>query len=507
MAAVDSAGGTTKATTFAPTTTGSCLALTNSNYFTFTTRPVAGAVKCAIYRTSAPGSYPTGLLDYVLCGSAFFDVGGTPIGPAPQTIDSSGSMNASGNLTAATFQATGAASSGTSIWMQGGQLTGCGTALSPLPPPCIPFQGAFFLNAPGSITSSYGWTAPGTANSGNTLLYLGPPGTPVGNVAASPLGYITTDTVTTHALFATAGAPAFRALAGSDLPLPSSTTLGGVESISPVPHNFLTGIATSGVPSVAQPNLSDLNGTVVAPLALVGNTLAIQNSASTNVTTALGTDTAYFTASGSASTSGNMIVGDTSGGIKDSGTSAPVGCTTSCNFLLGAPAVVPPLVVAVGGGHAVNATNQLYVVSFYNDITRKVGNGYVYVGGAASSGNVSEGLYDSAGNRAWWTGGISTLTAGAVSFSPTAYTMKPGFYYIAYCASPSAATAVLASSVDIGAANNASNFMAGLPAHKWGTSTDNCSTPTAGNVPASITTGNISNSSSNIEIAAVMITN
>lgn len=57
-----------------------------------------------------------------------------------------------------------------------------------------------------------------------------------------------------------AATPTFRALVGADLPNPSSSTLGGVESYAPVAHQFLTGISTAGVPSSAQPSFSDLTG-------------------------------------------------------------------------------------------------------------------------------------------------------------------------------------------------------------------------------------------------------
>lgn len=43
------------------------------------------------------------------------------------------------------------------------------------------------------------------------------------------------------------------------LPNPSASTLGGVESITTVTHQFLTGISTAGVPSQAQPACGDLS--------------------------------------------------------------------------------------------------------------------------------------------------------------------------------------------------------------------------------------------------------
>jgi hypothetical protein len=78
--------------------------------------------------------------------------------------------------------------------------------------------------------------------------------------------------------------------------------------------------------------------TGVAPIASTGGStpaISLQNSGSANVTAAYGTDTAYFTASGGASTSGDVMVGDTSGGIKDSGTllsslSGGITCSGTC---------------------------------------------------------------------------------------------------------------------------------------------------------------------------------
>lgn len=48
-------------------------------------------------------------------------------------------------------------------------------------------------------------------------------------------------------------------LPAAQLPNPSATTLGGVESITSTSHNFLTSISTSGVPAKAQPACADLS--------------------------------------------------------------------------------------------------------------------------------------------------------------------------------------------------------------------------------------------------------
>lgn len=54
--------------------------------------------------------------------------------------------------------------------------------------------------------------------------------------------------------------PTFRSLVGADLPNPSASTLGGVESIAAVAHNFLTSISISGVPAQTQPAFTDISG-------------------------------------------------------------------------------------------------------------------------------------------------------------------------------------------------------------------------------------------------------
>jgi hypothetical protein len=55
-------------------------------------------------------------------------------------------------------------------------------------------------------------------------------------------------------------------LGAARLPSPSSSTLGGVESIAAVSHKWINTISTSGVPSLTQPDISDLSsiGTGVA---------------------------------------------------------------------------------------------------------------------------------------------------------------------------------------------------------------------------------------------------
>lgn len=80
--------------------------------------------------------------------------------------------------------------------------------------------------------------------------------------ACSTHNFVSTDATATAAASCTQ--PAFSDLSGSatgaQLPNPSASTLGGVESLAAVTHNFLTSISTSGVPAQAQPAFTDISG-------------------------------------------------------------------------------------------------------------------------------------------------------------------------------------------------------------------------------------------------------
>lgn len=87
--------------------------------------------------------------------------------------------------------------------------------------------------------------------------------TSVANPTVTPALSFTLSTAGAHKFFGnntgSTAAPAFESITGADLPNPSATTLGGVESIALVTHNFLTSISTSGVPAQAQPVCGDLS--------------------------------------------------------------------------------------------------------------------------------------------------------------------------------------------------------------------------------------------------------
>lgn len=67
-------------------------------------------------------------------------------------------------------------------------------------------------------------------------------------------------------------APTYRLLVGADLPNPSSSTLGGVESYAAVSNQWINAISTSGVPSSTQPAFTNISGTAVETQGGTGQT-------------------------------------------------------------------------------------------------------------------------------------------------------------------------------------------------------------------------------------------
>jgi hypothetical protein len=55
-------------------------------------------------------------------------------------------------------------------------------------------------------------------------------------------------------------APAWSTISASDLPTPTTSTLGGIKSIASTSHNWVSYIDTSGVPHQSQPAYTDLSG-------------------------------------------------------------------------------------------------------------------------------------------------------------------------------------------------------------------------------------------------------
>src|SRR6185312_12478660 len=107
------------------------------------------------------------------------------------------------------------------------------------------------------IASGTGSVAAALANTTTARTDIG-----LGTSSSPTFGGLTLSGLGNGVVFATGsnGTISSRSLLGSDLPNPSAISLGGVESIDPVLHQFLTGISTAGVVSQAQPAESDISG-------------------------------------------------------------------------------------------------------------------------------------------------------------------------------------------------------------------------------------------------------
>lgn len=63
---------------------------------------------------------------------------------------------------------------------------------------------------------------------------------------------------------ANSAAPGWNVIVGTDLPNPSSSSLGGIQSYAAVTHQWINSISTSGVPTSTQPAFTDISGTALA---------------------------------------------------------------------------------------------------------------------------------------------------------------------------------------------------------------------------------------------------
>ena len=179
-----------------------------------------------------------------------------------------------------------------------------------------------------------------------------------------------------------AAAPTFRSLVGADLPNPSASTLGGVQSYAGTASQWIRSISTSGVPASSQPAFSDISGQATgaqlpnpSPTTLGGiQSLAAVSSRWINQISTAGvpsaTQPAFSDLSGVISTAqlppagNNTVLANTSGGSTAPIPTAPstvldiIGSTQGQLLYRNASAWVPLLpgtsgqVLTTGGGAA-----------------------------------------------------------------------------------------------------------------------------------------------------------
>lgn len=153
-----------------------------------------------------------------------------------------------------------------------------------------------------------------------------------------------------------AAAPTFRAMVPADLPLPTSTTVGGVKSLASVSHNFLTSIGTDGSVTQAQPAAGDITG--LATVATTGAATDLTGTlgpthGGTGVGTLGGTNTILYTSAAntlSSITTANSGVLVTSGaGVPSISTTLPAVNGSAVTALNAANISTGTLAVARGG--------------------------------------------------------------------------------------------------------------------------------------------------------------
>lgn len=180
-------------------------------------------------------------------------------------------------------------------------------------------------NASGGTVQSVALSLP------NIFSVTGSPVTSTGTLTASLVNQ-TTNFVWAGPGTGSAAAPTFRKLVGADLPNPSASTLGGIQSTTGTTHQWISTISTSGVPGLSQPAFTDISGTAVAAqiptptLSTIGGIKAINQVTSNwinSITTAgapILSQPAFTDISGNASLSqlpsisNSSVLGNNSGG-------------------------------------------------------------------------------------------------------------------------------------------------------------------------------------------------
>jgi hypothetical protein len=133
-------------------------------------------------------------------------------------------------------------------------------------------------------------------------------------------------------------------VAASQLPTPTASTLGGIESITSVSHQWISYIDTSGVPHQSQPGFADITG--VAP-ATTGSSILAANGSGGFANVTVGSGLAYsggtLSASGSSGTvtsvtftgDGTVLSSTPSSAVTTSGTVTATLNTAAANTILG----------------------------------------------------------------------------------------------------------------------------------------------------------------------------
>lgn len=140
---------------------------------------------------------------------------------------------------------------------------------------------ANFLRADGSfaVPAGTGVTSVALTDSTSTFTITGSPVTGSGTLTLSAFASQSQNRFL-GGPSGSSGAATFRLLVGADLPNPSSSSLGGVQSAAAVSNQWINSISTSGVPALSQPAFTNISGVLAASSGGTG----VANNASSTLT-------------------------------------------------------------------------------------------------------------------------------------------------------------------------------------------------------------------------------
>jgi hypothetical protein len=244
-----------------------------------------------------------------------------------------------------------------------------------------------------------------------------------------------------------------------------------------------------------------------------GGVVSLQNSTPANITALTGTDTLIPTNSGSFTTN-DVTVGDAQGGIKDSGTLLSSlqsgGCTSGCEFSIGSEGM------GIGtGGAVVGTVLHPNFIRFFNLTQKKLGATALFnVTTFSASSHFHAGIYSLSGST--WSlqydmgqqSGAATGVVPATGLTP--FTMLANTNYLeVYCAD-NTTEVLFAEGHSVGSAANSYSTVLGsasATASTYGQDATDVCTASAAALPATMSTSNMANATTNVQVPFVTIVN